>query len=76
MDHNFPEALDVIIEDGGYARRSCNAKQKDKYITKLGPSLIYSDGKPYVPTNEDLFAEDWQLFGKGLLGRRKKKEKK
>ena len=20
------------------------------------------------PTNEDLFAEDWQIFGKGVLG--------
>ena len=75
MDHNFPEALDVIIFDGGFARRSCNAKQQDKYITVLHHSLVFNDGKPYVPTNEDIFAEDWQLFGKGLLGKNKKEKK-
>lgn len=75
MDHNFPEAIDAIIEDGAYARRSCNAKQNDKYVTKLGHSLIYNNNKPYAPTNEDIFAEDWQLFGKGLLGKNKKEKK-
>lgn len=76
MDHNFPEALDAIIEDKAYARRSCFARQNDKYIHRQGKTLLYNDGKPYVPTNEDIFAEDWQIFGKGLLGTGNVKEKK
>lgn len=76
MDHNFQEAIDAILVDKAYARRSCFAKQNDKYICRQGQTLVYNNLVPYTPTNEDIFAEDWQIFGKGLLGKGKKKEEK
>lgn len=77
MDHNFPEAIDAILVDKAFIRRSVNKKQNDKYVCKCGASLVFIDGKPYTPSNEDIFAEDWQIFGKGVLGTgHVKKEKK
>lgn len=68
MNYTFPEALDAVIEDNAYIRRACNAKQSDKYIFHIGHKLLYNNLEPYVPTNEDIFATDWQTFGKGVLG--------
>lgn len=76
MDHNFPEALDAVLEDHAFVRRSCNAKLSDRYITKKGGCLLYVDGTAYIPSNEDIFAKDWQIFGKGVLGRGPAKKKK
>lgn len=76
MDHNFPEALDAIMTDGAYARRSCYAKQQDKYICVKGHQLLFNNLKPYTPSNDDIFANDWQIFGKGILGTGNVKEKK
>ena len=68
MDHNFPEALDAVLVDNALVRRACNAKLKDKYIGRKGGCLLFIDGTAYTPSNEDIFAEDWQIFGKGVLG--------
>lgn len=68
MDHNFPEALDAAIEDGSFIRRSCYAKQQDKYIFAQGEKLLFINLEHYKVTDEDIFAEDWQIFGKGVLG--------
>ena len=76
MDHNFPEALDAIIEDGSYARRSCNAKNCNKYVFHIGHKLLFNNLEPYIPSNEDIFADDWQIFGKGVLGTGNTNEKK
>jgi len=68
MDHNFPEALDAILADKAYARRACYAKENDKYVFAQGHQLLFNDLKPYVPSSTDIFADDWQIFGKGVLG--------
>lgn len=68
MDHNFPEALDALIVDGSFIRRSINKKKNDKYIFAKGKQLFFNNLESYIPTNEDIFADDWQIFGKGVLG--------
>lgn len=68
MDHTFPEALDAIIEDNAIIRRKKFVRDRDKYVYNEGSFLMFINGTPYIPTNEDLFAEDWQIFGKGVLG--------
>lgn len=68
MAHTFPEALDAVIEDNAVIRRGKYIKNRAKYVYNKGSFLIYANGVPYIPTNEDLFAEDWQIFGKGVLG--------
>lgn len=76
MDHNFQEAIDAILVDSAYARRSIFAKHNDKYVCKKGQTLIYNNLEPYTPSNEDIFAEDWQIFGKGVLGTGNKEDKR
>lgn len=66
MAYTFPEALDAVIEDNAIIRRSKYLKNRTKYIYNKGSFLIYTNGVPYIPTNEDLFAEDWQIFGQGI----------
>lgn len=76
MDHNFPEAIDALLVDNAIIRRSCNNKMNDKYIGKRGACLLYVDGSKYTPSDADIFADDWQIFGKGVLGRGPAKKKK
>ena len=68
MDYNFPEALDAVIEDNAIIRRKKFVRDRDKYIYNEDSFLMFINGTPYIPTNEDLFADDWQIFGKGVLG--------
>ena len=75
MLNNFPEALDAVLTDGAYIRRAVWNGQKDKYIHKQASRLVTVEGEEYNPSQEDIFAEDWNIFGKGLLGTGNVKEK-
>ena len=74
MFNNFPEALDAVLVDDSFIRRAAWNGQKDKYIHKRGKLLVTIEGVPYNPTQEDIFAEDWNIFGKCILGTGKEKK--
>ena len=49
MDHNFPEALDAVIEDNAIIRRRKFVRDRDKYVYNEDSFLMFINGTPYIP---------------------------
>ena len=73
MHYSFPEALDAVLVDCSFIRRSTWLGQR-KYVIKNcdATSLVfYNTSEVYTPSQEDLFANDWNIYGKGVMGKPK-----
>lgn len=66
--NDYPTAIGVVLTGGRYQRQAWDSQE---WIIKLEPDDFApfiafkpasGDLVPYYPTNEDIFAEDWQII--------------